>query len=95
MKRNHFYQLNISGRLIKGRVNLIDKIRLHFIYHFKQVNLPNITLPLGSFKMVNPKLASSVDLVHEAKEIIMAIKRCDPSKAPRYDGFNLKFLLSM
>lgn len=36
-----------------------------------------------------------MDIIPDDEEILAAIRSCDPSIAPGYDGYNLKFLLRM
>lgn len=40
-------------------------------------------------------MASWLDSIRGDEEILTTIRSCDPTKAPEYDGFNLKFLLQM
>lgn len=61
---------------------LSNQIRKHFQNHYKQETLPKITLPWGSFKRINVDQAVELDLVPTDEEILLAIKSCDPSKAP-------------
>lgn len=88
-------RIRVGEEVVKGNRNITNKIKGHFLDHFRQETLPFISFPMESFKRVNPALACELEVIHSEEEIMMAIKSCDPSKAPEYDGFNLKFLLKM
>lgn len=62
--------------------------------NFQQPHNPEITLPFGYFKMLDPLRKAWIADISDEFEIVAAVKSCDPSKSPRYDGFNIKFMLS-
>lgn len=94
-KKKRLLKINIGSEIIKGQLNLKKGIRQHFLEHFKQEPLPEITLPRGSFKHIHPSLIPSLDSIPTDEGIMEAIKSCDPRKAPGYNGFNLRFLIQM
>lgn len=88
-------KFKVNGSSVNGIDNISRAIRMHFRDHFKQKELPFITLPWNSFCRIPPDKAAELKAIPCEAEILEAIKSCDPSKASDYDGFNLKFLLKM
>lgn len=95
MKKNHINKLKIGGMEICGRTALNTHIRHHFSHHFQQIPLPHVTLLLGSLKRIPLTQSSELKLIPFVEGILCVIKSCNLGKAPDYDGYNLKFLLSM
>lgn len=80
-------RIRIGGDVVKGKSNNTNKIRSHFLEHFRHEPLPFISLSMGSFKKVNPSLACDLEAIPSDEEIIIAIKRCDPSKVLTLNSF--------
>lgn len=64
----------------------------HFNASFQQDKLPLISLLVGSFKKLDNIVASLLKRIPCDEEIKLTLWRCDPSKAPLYNGFNIKFV---
>lgn len=95
MRKKVISRIKIGDNVIKGQRNVTQTIREHFIEHCKQENRPHITLPLIAFKKLSSQHALLLDEIPNDNEILGATKSCDPTKAPRYDGYNLRLLLKM
>lgn len=93
MKKKTMIKLKIGSRVIRGRAISLA-IKDHFKDHFSQLNCPEITLSLGSFKMLNHDATTLLESIPNALEIVDALKSCDPGKSPGYDGFNVRFLIN-
>lgn len=60
--------------------------------HFKQEDLPKITLQEGVFRKINPTITELIEAFPSFEEIIQAVKNCGCYKASGYDGFNMRFI---
>jgi len=74
-------------------------IKKHIIQFYKslysiqepiQVDLSSLNLPV-----LSDQQSQALEAPVSEDEIKAAVWRCDPSKAPGYDGFNIKFIKCM
>lgn len=86
--------MKISGRRVSGKAQVIKAIRDHFQTHFKQPQVPEITLPLGSFRSIDPDMALKINEIPSSQEIVVGLRSCDPRKALGYDDFNIGFVIN-
>lgn len=50
MRKKMITKIKVGGTVVKGNDNIKRSIISHFLQHFQKENLPNITLPLNSFR---------------------------------------------
>lgn len=81
MRKKLITNLKLNGRVITGRDNLLRGIRSHFVEHYKQESLPQISLPWDPFRKVCPNKSLELEAIPDEEAILIAIKSCDPSKA--------------
>lgn len=95
MRKNMINKIKISGVAFKGRIFISRKIKEHFQSHFKQKQLPTISLPKNAFRKLSHPMAIDLESILSDLQNYQALKSCDPYKAPGFDGYNLKFLVKM
>ena len=59
---------------------------------YSQVQFPEVSLPPGFLSSIMQDQVEALERMPSREEICNAVYSCDPSKAPRYDGFNLNFI---
>ena len=80
-------------------INDIGVIKKHITSYFKALYRKQKCTRFGIFRLGLQRLTQSERMEFERpvtmQEIIEALSDCDPSKAPGYDGFNLKCIKKM
>lgn len=49
-------------------------------------------LPYDSFTKIPNETVFLLERIPDREEILATLKNCDPSKSPRSDGFNMRFI---
>ena len=94
-------QRNIIDKLLINYVEVNDMriIKSHIVTFFKQLHKQHKSINFDLSSLDLPKLsqedAEELDSPVTRKEIREVLFSCDPSKAPGYDGFNLRCIRKM
>lgn len=70
MKRKIITRLKVGNSLVSGKRKVMSAIRSHFHTLFQQATLPEITLPLGSFRMIDQSKPGMLKEIPSNEEII-------------------------
>ena len=85
-------QLRKGNRTIKNSRQIKREVVGFFRRLYSQEELPHVSLPNGFLPRISPEKAVELERMPSKEEIGAALKSCDSSKAPGYDGFNFNFL---
>lgn len=94
-KKNLIERIKINGRCLRGVAEIRKGVKEHFEHMYQQPPIPEIELPFGVFTKFNEETSAILDKQPDHDEIFRAMMSCDPSKAPGYDGFNMRFIREM
>lgn len=76
------YKIKVGGTMNKAKIVVVNSTINHCIDHFKKEPLSEITLPLGSFKLISRDMAKLLDEIHDDEKILEGLKSCDLRKSP-------------
>ena len=91
-RKKRIAQLRVRNRLMKNPRVIKKEIVRFYKKLYSQKILPHVFLPDGFLLKISQEQASILERMPSKEEISLAVKSCDPSKAPGYDGFNLNFI---
>ena len=85
-------EIKKGTRLLREPRSLNNEVGRFYKSSYKQHEVPTIKFENGLVNKLSLEKVSNVELLPSVKEIKRALWDCDPSKAPRADGFNLNFV---
>ncbi|GKV22579.1 hypothetical protein SLEP1_g32439 [Rubroshorea leprosula] len=109
LRRNSFIELSIKGRWCRNEINSIRingeqytgvevikrEVAKYFQELFTEENWRRPKLDGICFRQITKTDNELLTTIFSEQEIKEAIWNCDPSKSPRPDGFNFRFIMTM
>ncbi|XP_028094696.1 uncharacterized protein LOC114294740 [Camellia sinensis] len=91
-RKNSFVSLNLNGSTVEDPEQIRMGVKMHF-HNFFSERWPSRPKFLGSFeRKLSIDDARRLELPFSEAKIWEAVRECDGNKAPRPDGFNMKFI---
>ena len=94
-KRNEILKTKVNGRCIQGVSNLKAEIRNFFAQRISQDPIPDFDFDLGNHPKISAGQAIALEAYPSREKVKNAVWACGVDKAPRFDGYNFKFIREM
>lgn len=91
-RRSMIDRITIGNEVLENVDSITEGITNFFKVSYSQDQLSYILLPHGVFKKFSHTTLSILEEIPNGNEIKQAVWSCHPDKAPRYDGFNIRFI---
>ena len=85
-------EIKVGRRLFRNPRSIKNEVRSFYKSLYHQLAIPDVDFDGSIVNRISEEEARALERMPTAMEVKNVVWDCDPSKAPSYDGFNLKFI---